>query len=272
MKTFLSASEKSTVKDIVTRAGKKLLKVKDARVLESKHVGFLSTSTVTQSDIDTENFLREKFVRQFPTFGFYGEESAKESPKELEKEFVWVVDPIDGTLNFSRGLPFWGISVALLHSKVPVVGVIYFPREDALYWAEKGKGTHVGQKQSHCAHRGIPQELYAVISHKGLSPEKAGNLHRMFAAERLHVRGVGSASYHIAHVASGQYDLIMGLDLALWDYVAGWLLVEEAGGVFHVVGTDEAAREKGDPYHVWYVAGSREAVDWITPKLRAFSL
>ncbi|MEK7165321.1 MAG: inositol monophosphatase family protein, partial [Patescibacteria group bacterium] len=161
---------------LITDAGKKLIKQKGARVLASKNIGHLSTNTVTQVDIDTENFLRERLVKQFPTFGFYSEESAKETQTELEKECVWVVDPIDGTLNFSRNIPLYGISVGLLYQNRPVFGIIYLPEDDELYSAHRNQGAYLGRRKLQVANRTDPKQLYAVLGHKGLSENLQGRL------------------------------------------------------------------------------------------------
>jgi myo-inositol-1(or 4)-monophosphatase len=93
---------------------------------------------VTEVDREVEQLIRARLQARFPEFGYYGEETGQE---RLEAEWVWVVDPIDGTTNLVHGLPIWGVSVALLQEREPAFGVFYLPVLDEMYAAERGKGA-----------------------------------------------------------------------------------------------------------------------------------
>ena len=105
----LSSLEQQKITAIVRAAGKHLLDVLDHNPIQEKYAGDI-ISIVTQADIDTENFLKRELGHAFPAVGFYSEETFKNSQDELKKDYVWVVDPIDGTLNFSRRNPLFCIS------------------------------------------------------------------------------------------------------------------------------------------------------------------
>ena len=138
-------------------------------------------------------------------------------------EFVWVVDPLDGTTNFTNGLPIWGVSLALLHYGLPVVGVVDFPLLGEQYQAMMGNG----------ATRGM--ERLATSTHTTAGDDhflmKCTRTDRMFqVVTPLKSRIMGSAAYHICKVADGT--ALAGIEISpkVWDLAAAWLILHEAGG------------------------------------------
>lgn len=253
--------------DTVVVAGQRLLKANNA-VIKVKGMGHASLDLVTQADIDSEAFLREKLTKRFPSFGFYSEETAKESERELDKEFYWVVDPLDGTLQFSRSLPFFGISVGLMRQGKPMAGFIYLPKFDDLFHAQKESGSYIGKKQIHIAQREYPANSVGVLSYTGLSGNQERKLHDIFTQDNVIVLRIGSAIFQLAHTAAGHYDLYVCMNNALWDLAAGWAIVEEAGGTVEVW-IDEKKKDVGNFYNVSFVASRQETVRRLTPALKS---
>lgn len=264
---ILSDSDYRFVMDTVVSAGKLLLKANNS-VLNVKGMGHKTLDLVTQADLDSETFLREKLTKRFPSFGFYSEETAKASKKELEKEFVWVVDPLDGTLQFSRNLPFFGVSVGLMREEKPVAGFIYLPKLGDLFHAQKGSGAYAGEKQIHVSEREYPGKSVGVLSYTGLNDDQQRKLHDLFIRENVVMLRIGSAILQMGYTASGKYDLYSGINLALWDLAAGWSIVEEAGGKVEVW-FDEKKKSAGNFYHVCFIASRGDIVRRLAPKLRS---
>lgn len=264
MPQILSSADYAFVQESVVAAGKILLRTSNAILYEKRH----SLDLVTQADLDSEDFLRNRLTKRFPSFGFYSEETAKESERELDKEFYWVVDPLDGTLQFSRNLPFFGVSVGLMRQGKPVAGFIYLPKFDDFYHAQRGCGSYLWKKKIHVAQREYPIKSVGVLSYTGLSEDQQRKLHDIFTQDNVIVLRIGSAIFQLAHTAVGHYDFYICMNNALWDLAAGWAIVEEAGGTVEVW-LDEKKKEAGNFYHVSFVAGNEKVVDYLSTKLKA---
>lgn len=264
MPQILSPADYAYVQEAAVAAGKKLLQTSNAVLHTKRH----ALDLVTQADLDSEEFLRDRLTMRFPTIGFYSEETAKESEKELEKELVWVVDPLDGTLQFSRSLPFFGISVGLMRQGKPMAGFIYLPKFDDLYHAQKGNGAYIGKKKIYVAQREYPVNSVGVLSYTGLSNNQQKKLHDIFSSDNVIMLRIGSAIFQLAHTAAGHYDLYVCMNNALWDLAAGWEIVEEAGGAVEVW-IDEKKKAAGNFYHVSFIASSQEIVHRLLQKLKS---
>ena len=186
-------------------------------------------SDVTEFDRATElaiaNFVRE----ERPTHGFFGEEHGMSGP--LDAEFQWVIDPIDGTTNYVRGIPIWASLIALIHNEVPIVGVVSAPALGLRWWATRGTGAFCN---------GIPISVSAVSAidqaHVSLTPNIGwSKVDRLLELERLQVetqrsRGFGDFWQHML-VAQGAIDLAVdAVGLQPYDTAALYPIVEEAGG------------------------------------------
>lgn len=220
---------------------------------------------VTEVDKGAEQMIRRLILTHFPDHAILGEEGvepgAEAATRALaaarEEEYLWIVDPVDGTTNFVHGLPFYSVSIALAHQGEIIVGVIYDPSRDEMFVAEKGKGIYVhGNPMNVSGEERLADSLVAV----GFPPDRSFALPvNMRAALALapQVRGlraVGSAALHLAYVAVGRLSAYMEVGLNVWDVAAGALLVQEAGGTV----TDTL----GQPYDldVRYVVASNGAI------------
>jgi myo-inositol-1(or 4)-monophosphatase len=178
-------------------------------------------TVVTQADLDSERLIAEAIRRNFPQDGIISEEVSTVSP--TKSGAFWIVDPLDGTTNYSLGLPFWGVSIARTNRGLPELGVIYFPIIDELYSAMGGQGAYLNDKPIHARplNKNQPAAFFACCS----------RAHRRYQIDvRFKSRILGSAAYNLCAVARGA--AVAGFEAApkIWDLAAGWLLIQEAGG------------------------------------------
>lgn len=182
---------------------------------------------VTSVDVACERTLRTALRRLHPEAGFLGEETPSMA---LDRDWVWVVDPIDGTSNFSRGLPHFAVSVALLFRGQPILACIHCSPENASYTAVQGRGAR-REGRTIGVHRTLPTDAWIVGCqwHRGQQ-----DLGFVAAVQRGggRVRTFGCTVAQLADVASGRLDGNVQQQGRVWDIAAAGLLVEEAGGRF----------------------------------------
>jgi myo-inositol-1(or 4)-monophosphatase len=203
---------------------------------------------VTVADRTVEAYLREALLLAFPDHGIYGEEGTRD---RLDSEFRWYIDPLDGTTNFAHGFPQFCVSMGLEHRPAglapehdgPIVaGVIYDPMRDEMFITERGKGAFLNGKPIHVST--VPELGEALVATGFPSRKRHDNPNIHFYQEftlRSHgVRRAGSAALDLAYTACGRVDAYWEFNLNPWDTAAGFLLVEEAGGM--VTGFDGSYR------------------------------
>ncbi len=186
---------------------------------------------VTEADHRAEETLLRELGKARPNYGFLMEESGERPGSDMSNR--WIVDPLDGTLNFLHGLPHFAVSIGLERDGELFAGVIYAPVTDQMFWAEKGKGAFLNTTRLRVSTRRKPEEsLFATgIPHSGKRdhPEFLGQLERVMAVS-AGVRRFGTASLDLAYVAAGRYEGYWEQDIFPWDMAAGIVLVREAGG------------------------------------------
>jgi myo-inositol-1(or 4)-monophosphatase len=183
-------------------------------------------SFVTAADKDAEAAILSVIKRHFPDHGILSEECEE---KKSRSSFQWVIDPLDGTANFVNGIPIFAVSIAVLENGSPTAGVIFQPLGDSLYAAAKGKGTTWKGKQVRVSDG---DSEHAMITF-GPGKKEKPLLNALFSnAERFvkSKRYLGGAALDLAYVARGGTEAFICVGLNKWDYAAGVLLVEEAGG------------------------------------------
>lgn len=182
-------------------------------------------------DLEVQSFLLDGLTRILPGSRFFAEE---QKANHLTDAPTWVVDPIDGTLNFMHRRDASAVSVALLYEKMPRFAWVYDPYRDQLYHAEKGKGAFCNGKQIHVSQYSFENALvgYGTSPYDASLAKKGAACALAFLQEAGDLRRIGSAALDLCHVAAGQLDIYFELQLSPWDYAAGALLVQEAGGVF----------------------------------------
>jgi histidinol-phosphatase len=184
---------------------------------------------VTQADIECEQAIREIILARFPGHGFYGEETGR---TDSDSEFMWLVDPIDGTKGFVRQYPFFSTQIALIKGSEIVLGVSSGTMMDELAWAEKGKGAWLNGSRLQVSD--ITDADRAAVSTGNLKSlaksEGWGRLGEILAvADRT--RGYGDF-YHYHLLAAGKIEAVIESDVNILDIAALSIIVTEAGGVF----------------------------------------
>lgn len=206
---------------------------------------------VTEVDKGAESMIRKLIFTHFPDHAILGEEGVAPGPeasaqaleKYAEEEYLWIVDPVDGTTNFVHGFPFFSVSIALAHKGEIIVGVIYDPSRDEMFVAEKGKGAYVHGKRMQVSDEAkLEESLLATgfpVDLAGTLPVNMAGL-AYLAPKVRNIRSGGSAALHLAYVAAGRLTGFWEIGLNAWDTAAGALMVMESGGQI----TDTA----GNPY------------------------
>ncbi len=189
------------------------------------------SNLVTEIDKASEKLITDFIKEKFPSHGILAEEG---SESNLEAEYVWIIDPLDGTTNFAHGLPIFSVSIGVQKNGETVAGVVYDVMRDIVFSAEKGKGAFANGEQikvndnDNLAHSvlvtGFP---YNVAE----NPNSAFEKFAAFLKTARAVRRLGSAAIDFCYVASSVFDGFWEVSLHPWDMCAGILIVEEAGGL-----------------------------------------
>lgn len=193
-------------------------------------------------DRRSQELIESLLLARFPDHAIYGEEGMR---GDANSEFQWVIDPIDGTVNFFYGVPHFAISIALRRAGKIITGVIYDPMRDELWAVEEG-GTPTlnGQPIAVSTRNTIGECIVSVGVAKSIDSINRGlPLFDRMARSAKKCRMMGSAALDIAYVASGRLDAYIESTISLWDVAAGILLVERAGGTVSLE-PHEAAPEK----------------------------
>lgn len=202
-------------------------------------VEFLQVATkgpgdfVSNADHRAEEIIYEYLAKARPGYGFLMEESGEKAGTDKSNTFI--VDPLDGTLNFLHGQPHWAVSIALQREGNLYCGVVYDVTRNEIFWAETNRGAWLGQHRLKVAARKrMEQAVFATGTPWIGKPAEA---HTLFAAEMASmtpvtagIRRCGSAALDLAWVAAGRFDGFWERDLKPWDIAAGMVLVREAGG------------------------------------------
>lgn len=186
-------------------------------------------SPVTIADKNAEEILRGKIAKDFPDHGIIGEEFGE---KDGEAEWVWTIDPIDGTRSFIRGLPLFSSLIALLHHGEPVMGIISLPALGETSWAVKGKGAYCGKTRlnvSSC--KNLSKAFVATADLYCFRRKKCAGLLTRLNKEADIIRTYPDAFGHLM-AARGAVDVMVDPLAYIWDYAPCKIMVEEAGGKF----------------------------------------
>lgn len=186
---------------------------------------------VSEVDHAAEAAIIQVLKEAYPTHGFHAEESGKDRAKS---EYVWCIDPLDGTTNFLHGFPQYCVSIALLHNGVPEQAVVFDPNTNELFTATKGVGAFLNERRIRVSkHETLKESLIGT----GFPFKELDNLGvymgqlEMMMRTAAGVRRAGAAALDLAWVACGRMDGFWEIGLAPWDMAAGALLIREAGGL-----------------------------------------
>ena len=188
---------------------------------------------VSHADRDVESLLRRELAATFPADAFLGEETAASFSGPLDR--CWVVDPIDGTHNFLRGVPYWNVAIAYVEQGRAEVGVVFDPVHDELYRAHRGSGAWCdsGGQSRRLNVSGtslLPGAFVALGHHDRAASARHLTIRRRMMVEGVSMRNFGSGALQLAHVAAARLDGFIELELSIWDAIGALLIVEEAGG------------------------------------------
>lgn len=197
---------------------------------------------VTSADRKAEELIAKRLTKAFPEFAILAEETGKQTKPA---DAVWVVDPLDGTTNFAHRLPVFAVSIALWENQKPVLGVVYNPTLNELFWAVKDKGAFLNKKRITVSKTANPDSaLLATGFPYDLRESEENNLNYFaaFATRVRAIRRMGAAALDIAWTAAGRFDGFWELKLYPWDTAAAVILISEAGG--------ELSDFEGRPYRL----------------------
>lgn len=221
---------------------------KEAGKILMKHYGKVQTgykgkhfdaaSVLTKADIESEKKIVEILKENFPSHNIFSEEKIKENNGS---EYTWYIDPLDGTSNFTRNIPLFGISVGLIKNNQPVLGVLYFPALKLIVHAEKNKGAFANGKKVSVSNRELKKSLY----YSGGYYKGKIQIEKLVADKVGLVKIIDASSYELAQIAMGDAELYI-LSNVVHDVAAGVIAVREAGGkVTDYDGSEWKVQSKG---------------------------
>ena len=218
---------KKVIIKVVRKTGKELLKkfqnFDRAKIEIKSHHEIL-----TQADLKSEKMIISEIKKKFPDHQILSEESGD---NEKKSDYLWIIDPIDGSTNFSIHNPLWAISIGLSYKGKIILGVVYAPFLDEIFVAEKGKGAYLNGKKIKVSDIKTGKVINAYChGNREKDIKRALKYYQAQKLKQLDCRQLGSASIELAYVAVGRIESIVIPGAHSWDVAAGILLVREAGG------------------------------------------
>jgi myo-inositol-1(or 4)-monophosphatase len=201
---------------------------------------------VTEADVTSQRTIRDFLHRQFPDHDFLGEEEgAGKHVPGADSPPTWIVDPLDGTTNYVHDCPLYCISIGLQVAGEMVVGVVFDPPHNELFWALKGHGAWLNDRRLQTSRiDSLEQALLATGFPTDMrGQERTLDWWRYFSLRAQSLRRTGSTALNLAYIAAGRFDGYWAFDNHVWDVAGGMVLVREAGGI--VTNIDGSAY---DPY------------------------
>jgi myo-inositol-1(or 4)-monophosphatase len=224
--------------NLARQAGKLLVE----KLTKNNQIYYKGTiDLVTEADKMSEELILAEISLRYPDHGILSEESAAKNEQATVR---WIIDPLDGTTNYAHGFPFFCVSIALEKDGVVVLGVIYDPTRDDLFFACRSGGAYLnGKKLQVSSVNDLSRGLLATGFPYDIrvSPDNNLNCFNAMAVKAQAIRRAGAAALDLAYLAAGRFDGFWELKLKPWDTAAGCLMVEEAGGVI-----SDMAGEKWD--------------------------
>lgn len=225
-------------KKVIQEAGKLVLSYAKKKIDVSYKEDY---SFLTEADTATENFIYESLQKKFPSYGFIGEETEMDI-----KDTSWIVDPIDGTISYSRGIPEYGIALALKSDNKLIFSVQYLPYASKLLHAYTGYGAYCnGQKLSVGNVKDFKKAYLSIGYQNFWYPKYQQHTLNVLTKPTIHRFRVGGSSVvESYYLAGGRTDISIRFDQPIWDTAAEYLLMKEAGAVI--------TNESGKPLHLHF--------------------
>jgi len=210
--------------NIMIKASEKASKIliKDFGEIENLQVSKKGPKDfVTNSDLKVEKIIIEELKKAKPNYSIISEEKGSELNKD--KDNTWIIDPIDGTINYLHGIPHFAISIALKSKSEIISGLIYDPIKDEMFYAEKNNGAFFNNSRMRVSKKiNLEECLFVTGGNTNFVPN-------------ISYRKSGCAALDMAYVASGRYDGFFQKNLNIWDIAAGIVLVKESGGIINEI-------------------------------------
>lgn len=181
---------------------------------------------VTEADVASEQAIIKMIKNAFPEHAVYSEEAGGTT----DAEFLWVVDPLDGTNNYAYGIPLYGVSIAFAVKGEVKIGAIYYPETNEMLFAEKGNGATLDGKKIGVTKREKLEDALVLMDTKLWKMPREGNEAMDLSKKIFGMRMLGAAVHNLGFVALGKADACVEMNLKNVDFAAGALIVEEAGG------------------------------------------
>ena len=217
--------------DVALEAGR-FLKMNVGKIKQIEYKQGEERNLVTEIDRKAEQLIIDKIKKRYPHHDFLGEETGRHNEPS---DYKWIIDPLDGTTNFTHGLPIFCTSIALEYKGEILLGAIYDPSADELFTAERNKGAYLNNRRIHVSQATRLMESLIVTGFPydiKENPYHAVEHFSNFLMESQAVRRLGSAALDLSYVACGRFDGFWEVTLNPWDMAAGVLFVQEAGGRF----------------------------------------
>lgn len=227
--------------------------------IESKGVA----DFVTQADYKIQAFIKEKLNDEYPTIQFIGEEN-NEQKVDITKPY-WVLDPVDGTTNLIHDYKCSAISIALIENQEIVLGIVYQPYLDEVFYAIKNQGAFLNGKRIYVSNNNKLSNSLISIGTSPYNKEEAEenfNIFKKVFMECQDIRRSGSAALDIVYSACGRIEAYFEKNVKLWDYAAGSIIVKEAGGKI----VDFYGNEINNQLNINLVSGQKEIVAQLISK------
>ena len=243
MKTFNERTKLAM--DLAKSAGKEIKRILNDDDIGTHEKGL--NDVVTVADINSERIIVDRISELFPDDTIIAEE--KGHYKVGDSEYSWAIDPLDGTMNYSRRMPLYCVSIGYMKNSKPEGGAIYIPELDELYYCECGKGAYCNDKKIRVSDAPNLKKSLATIGFNNRYPDKRDyfdKIHDNCMNEMLNVEKLFSTAISLCYVASGKIEAHFELYCFLWDICVGSLLVEEAGGKCSTLNYEEIDYSKID--------------------------
>ncbi|MHA2365736.1 MAG: inositol monophosphatase family protein, partial [Candidatus Hodarchaeales archaeon] len=214
-------------KAIALNAGKVLLdRFKSANRINIKS----DMSLVTEADLKANAIILESLEKKFPNHSILSEETGL---KDQDSDYLWIIDPLDGTTNFSNHIPFFAVSIGLLYKNTPLIGVVYSPFQDELFYAEYKKGAYLNGHSIKVDNKKNLDTAFLAFDN-GRNPEIRMKMIRIYQKLKLRnnvMRQVGAAALELCYVAAGRFGGFIMPGVNSWDVIAGSFIVNEGFGI-----------------------------------------
>tara|TARA_B100002052_G_scaffold252233_1_gene240706 strand:- start:9559 stop:10359 length:801 start_codon:yes stop_codon:yes gene_type:complete len=199
--------------------------------VQSIHKKSTPIDLVTNADIESENLIIKSIQKKFPNHTIISEESHLTNKGN---DFTWVIDPLDGTTNFVHNLPIFAVSIGLKFKNRTVLGVVYNPAADKMFFASKNKGAYLNDKIISVSSSNTLSDSLIVTGFPYLQDKKwndSFSIFKQFYSKTQGVRRLGAAALDLCFVAMGRFEVFYEFNLKSWDICAGSIIAEEAGAL-----------------------------------------